>query len=140
MQTFLPYSDFQRSAACLDRRRLGKQRLEVLTILRVISGEVRGWANHPAVRMWKGHRLRLAEYGLVVCDEWIARGYRDSCRDKLVRYIEAICVNHSAASPSWLGHEEFHLSHRSNLVRKLPEHYRPLWPGVPDDLPYVWPV
>jgi len=28
MQTFLPYPDFARSAAVLDRQRLGKQRLE----------------------------------------------------------------------------------------------------------------
>src|SRR3712207_7307101 len=33
-----------------------------------------------------------------------------------------------------------HLSHRSALVRKDPARYRPLFPEVPDDLPYVWPV
>jgi hypothetical protein len=32
-----------------------------------------------------------------------------------------------------------HDSHRSALVRKDPGHYRPLFPDVPDDLPYVWP-
>jgi alpha-tubulin suppressor-like RCC1 family protein len=30
-------------------------------------------------------------------------------------------------------------SHRSNLIRKMPEHYGPIWPDVPDDLPYYWP-
>ena len=25
-------------------------------------------------------------------------------------------------------------------MRKEPDHYRPLLPDVPDDLPYVWPV
>ena len=34
MQTFLPYPDFARSAAVLDRQRLGKQRVEVLQILK----------------------------------------------------------------------------------------------------------
>jgi hypothetical protein len=29
---------------------------------------------------------------------------------------------------------------RSNLLRKLPEHYGILFPDVPNDLPYVWPV
>jgi hypothetical protein len=33
-----------------------------------------------------------------------------------------------------------HRSHRSKLVQKAPEHYRPLFPDVPDDLDYVWPV
>lgn len=42
--------------------------------------------------------------------------------------------------PSFIGDEEFHRSHQSNLIRKLPEFYRPLFPGVPDDLPYIWPV
>lgn len=40
--------------------------------------------------------------------------------------------------PSWLT-DEFCLSHRSNLIRKNPDHYRPLWPDVPDNLPYIWP-
>ena len=33
MQTFLPFPDFQQSAAVLDRVRLGKQRVEALQIL-----------------------------------------------------------------------------------------------------------
>ena len=41
--------------------------------------------------------------------------------------------------PSWIGDDIFHRSHQSNLVRKFPEHYRPFFPDVPDDLPYVWP-
>ena len=39
----------------------------------------------------------------------------------------------------WLT-DDLILSHRSNLIRKAPEHYAPLWPDVPDNLPYVWPV
>ena len=41
--------------------------------------------------------------------------------------------------PPWIGDAEFHRSHQSNLVRKDVEFYGPLFPGVPDDLPYVWP-
>ena len=33
-----------------------------------------------------------------------------------------------------------HRSHQSSLVRKDATHYGPLFPEVPDDLPYVWPV
>ena len=33
MQTFLPYPDFARSARVLDRKRLGKQRVETLQVL-----------------------------------------------------------------------------------------------------------
>jgi hypothetical protein len=47
----------------------------------------------------------------------------------------------TGVAPSWFGDEEFHRSHRSNLVRKAPEHYAPLFePGLPADLPYVWPT
>ena len=46
----------------------------------------------------------------------------------------------AGALPPWLGDEDIHLSHRSALVRKDPDHYRPFFPDVPDDLPYVWPV
>jgi len=34
MQTFLPYPDFARCAAVLDPLRLGKQRVEVLQLMR----------------------------------------------------------------------------------------------------------
>lgn len=40
--------------------------------------------------------------------------------------------------PWWMGDEEFHQSHRSNLLRKMPEHYRQYWSDEPDDIPYVW--
>jgi len=33
MQTFLPYPDLRDSVACLDNKRLGKQRVEAMQIL-----------------------------------------------------------------------------------------------------------
>ena len=32
-----------------------------------------------------------------------------------------------------------HVSHQSALVTKDPDHYRPVFPYVPEGLPYVWP-
>ena len=37
MQTFLPYSNFYKSAKVLDQKRLGKQRVEVLQLLNSIK-------------------------------------------------------------------------------------------------------
>src|SRR4051812_49794255 len=54
MQTFLPVADFADSARLLDSPRLGKQRVETLQILRAIELPDYGWANHPAVLMWRG--------------------------------------------------------------------------------------
>ena len=43
------------------------------------------------------------------------------------------------AVPAWNADPAVHESHRSKLVQKAPEHYRPLFPDVRDDLDYVWP-
>ena len=37
MQTFLPYADYTRTAKCLDRQRLGKQRVECKQILNALE-------------------------------------------------------------------------------------------------------
>ena len=74
MQTFLPYSDYDQSAAVLDYRRLGKQRVEAKQIMFALSDPNYGWQNHPAVRMWRGHEYQLAQYGIAICYEWRKRG------------------------------------------------------------------
>lgn len=136
MQTFLPLPSFRDSAACLDRQRLGKQRVEVLQLLNGLTGRSVGWTNHPASIMWQNHIYALSEYGMIVCWEWIARGYKDTCRNKIISIRKELT---DTGMPSWLGDHKFHLSHRSNLIRKLPEYYQPMWPGIPSTLPYVWP-
>ena len=62
MQTFLPYSDFERSAKTLDYKRLGKQRVEAYQILQALSDPNYGWQNHPAVKMWRGYEEALVAY------------------------------------------------------------------------------
>lgn len=142
MNTFLPYPDFLASAATLDRLRLGKQRVEVLQILTALSrGPGAPWYAHAATRMWLGHEPHLVAYGLVVCAEWIMRGYRDTCAGKISALLGHFGGSRDAyTAPPWLGDEALHLAYRSNLVRKMPEHYRQFWPDVPDNLEYVWPV
>lgn len=144
MQTFLPYPDPIKSAKCLDYRRLGKQRIECLQILNVLLGRSKpnkrgriGWANHPAVLMWKGHERALVDYAVQMCDEWIGRGYKDTRRAILTSLID---MSQPIVYPMWMGDESFHIAHRSNLIRKKPEFYQPLWPNVRGDLPYVWPT
>jgi pyrimidine dimer DNA glycosylase len=144
MQTFLPYPSFRRTASVLDPRRLGKQRVEALQVLRAQSIPGYGWRHHPAVKMWRGHREALAAYGATICRAWIDLGHADT----VLQQIEALApdglqtedelVAHGLMPP-WLGDEAFHRSHRSSLVRKDPDWYRRFFPDVPDDLPYVWP-
>lgn len=135
MQTFLPYESFEESARVLDRQRLGKQRVEVLQLLKTLH-EGGGWSNHPAARMWRGNESFLIAYGIHACAEWKRRGYKDTCMAKIAAYADLFSCD---KRPAWLGDAAFHRSHQSNLLRKLPEHYGPLFPGVPNDLPYVWP-
>jgi len=135
MQTFLPHTSFDESAKVLDRQRLGKQRVEVLQLLRALNGETTGWRNHPACVMWRGYEVALANYGLAICKEWIRRGYKDTCFDKIFKYNNRI-----VSLPPWIGDNGFHASHRSNLLRKDPIHYGQFGWSEPNDLPYIWPI
>jgi len=88
MQTFVPEGiDFKLTAIKLDYRRLGKQRVEAWQILNTLTGESQGWRNHPAVKMWQGYDVALAMYGLSMCREWIARGYKDTMFDRFIKHI-----------------------------------------------------
>ena len=144
MQTFLPYPDLRVSCVVLDDRRLGKQRVETFQILRALTWPEYAWKNHPAVRMWRGFSPALVEYGLENCREWTRRGYADSVAEQLVAWTGGEAPV-GAPLPPWFGLEALHLSHRSALLRKDPELYRPLFEalgnaGEPDDLPYLWPA
>ena len=136
MQTFLPTSNFAESAKYLDYRRLGKQRVEVLQLLNSFhKPNYKGWKNHPAREMWRGYENALVMYGQAICNEWISRGYKDTCFGKITAHYNG---NLNSKLPSWVGREDIHLSHKSNLIRKYPEYYKPFWPDVPDNLEYIW--
>lgn len=195
MQTFLPYPDFAQSAACLDNKRLGKQRVECLQILRALSKgkythqcapckyvwtdsadlniecpncknyfdrnkdylaskciytRVTPWYNHPAVKMWRGWECTLMEYSHSICQEWIKRGFKDTCHDKIVilhygslnacHIVTDRQQGHNEYYTPWLGNSAFHASHRSNLLRKDPAWYGQFGWTEPNNLPYVWPI
>jgi hypothetical protein len=139
VQTFLPFPDFSESARVLDAPRLGKQRVEALQVLRAIVLPSYGWQTHPAMLMWRGYVPALTRYALDMTDEWTGRGHADTTRPLIEEFAPEAATAVTLAMPSWLGDDALHLSHRSNLVRKAPEFYSPLFPGVPADLPYVWP-
>ncbi|WP_432945434.1 MSMEG_6728 family protein [Kribbella sp. CA-253562] len=149
MQSFLPYADFRVTAQVLDPRRLGKQRVETIQILRGLTVENYGWRHHPAVKMWAGYEEALVRYGLEICAAWTATGRADTCELTLLTDLKTGCgialprsQQELAATgdlPPWLGDEEFHRSHRSALLQKDPAYYAPLF-DEPTDLPYVWPA
>ncbi|MBW3668012.1 MAG: MSMEG_6728 family protein [Actinobacteria bacterium] len=150
MQTFLPDPDFAECARLLDDRRLGKQRVEALQIVRALTRPTYGWKHHPAVRMWQGYEEALGAYAMAICREWCRRGHADTCEAKILGDLADGLVRvpprtqrelgAAGALPPWLGDEALHLSHRSSLLRKDREWYGPRFGEVPPDLPYVWPV
>ena len=133
MQTFLPYPDFKKTFECLDYRRLGKQRVETYQILNVLleRTNTKGWRNHPAIKMWRGYENALKLYLNMCIDEWIARGYNNNMKYEQISGVVEF--------PPWMGDHRFHTSHQSNLVRKLPEHYRQYFPDIQNNIPYIWP-
>jgi hypothetical protein len=149
MQTFVPHASFEASARSLDLARLGKQRVEVIQIVRALTRPDYAWKNHPAVLMWQGYEEALGRYGITMCEVWRANGYGDTCEvtiraDLAERGVSSIRsyeeLLDAGELPPWLFDEAVQLSHRSSLVRKDPDHYGPQFPDVPDDVPYVWPV
>lgn len=131
IQTFLPYPDLLKSVQCLDNKRLGKQRVEAYTILRVLEGQINAWQHHPAVKMWCGSLDCLRVYMSLCIIEWSKRGFNNSMR--------IVIPMHSWDYPNWFGDKKFHNSHKSNLLRKDYDYYSRYNWNVPDNLPYVWP-
>jgi len=162
MQTFVPVTDsFADMAKVLDRARLNKQALEGWQILMTLleldpQGNHRtpkGWVNHPAVKMWRGHEMALYLYIVEMVNEWKRRGYKSTIADKakatILRGIELGRVSTPTYSPSWIANlEQFKTiasSHRLALLNKDYEWYSQFgWPedtgARPETYDYVWPV
>ena len=132
MQTFLPYPCFAKSVLCLDKRRLGKQRVEALQCLNALNPESTSrWKNHPACKMWIGFEGALRNYMRICIIRWIDIGCNNTMQ------IPNVILD--TPYPTWLGDEDFHRSHKSNLLRKDITHYGQFGWTEPDDLEYVWP-
>lgn len=138
MITFLPTPDFIESAAMLDSKRLGNQRVEARMILRWL----RNPADYPRQQnagytiMWKGYQDALCAYYNACCEEWARRGGKN-----IVCQPEPVPKN-GAKMPPWLGDETLHRCHRSALLYKQVDHYGKYgWDKEISDpkVEYLWP-
>jgi hypothetical protein len=137
VNTLLPFADFSKSAECLDDRRLGKQRADVINILKALTEPPpEDGVEHAAVKMWRGNEQTLIQYGIIICLEYKSRDNTDNSMNKINAFRKEFPASDP---PEWLGDEAFHLSHQSFLLRSQPTHYRQFWPDAPDDLATVWP-
>ena len=131
MITFVPFADVVQFAKVLDYRRLGKQRVEAYQIWRALNGLSKGWVNHPATQMWKGHTCFLAVYCNAMIDEWVAQGYRN--------FMSKLPHCSNPRPPPWWGWPPVHLSHQAALNRKKPDWYH-FEETEYANWGYVWPT
>lgn len=142
MQTFLPLPDFALSAQVLDDKRLFNQINEACVIFKASLWLYAGnndkgtrrtppWGNHSAVRMWRGYAPALASYWNVMIGEYLRRGGTANVPRPPV-------IKDRIEMPMWFGGMRLHSSHRTNLLRKDPEHYGQFgWSEIPSN-GYVW--
>lgn len=162
MQTFVPLtSSFEDIAKVLDNKRLNKQALEGWQILMTLleldpEGNHRipkGWVNHPAVKMWRGHEIALYRYIQAMVDEWKRRGFKSTIGDKahatIKRALELGLIESESTNPMWLSDfstfETIASSHRLALLNKDYDWYSQFgWSEDHGQRPatyeYIWPV
>jgi len=139
--TFLPFPDIEASLRVLDKRRLGKQRVEASQILKALNSETKGWVNHPATRMWVGYEFLLKHYYNESLRIWEERGGKNTLLAPHSLSEEETNRLQTGCKPWWWGWEPLHESHKAALVRKDEEYYGNI---IPNDSPYltlgyVWP-
>lgn len=116
MQTFLPFTDFAKSADVLDKRRCLKQVVEASQIIDILSDDsIKAWRNHPIVKAWKGHLTGLWYYYNVMFNTCVNK--HNICFKKL----NLICLPPAFSIPEWINDERVLHSHRCNLLRKARE-------------------
>ena len=151
MQTFLPEADFDETAQHLDRKRLIKQSVENLQILKCLAGlySSGAWKNHPAVKMWDGHEDWLFMYNEAIIKEIILRGYKNSTRAQFDEIYKDHFMLLESNEPWWLGDKNLHYTHKGRLFEKDQEEYyfygdyadyRELGYTCCDSCNYYWPT
>lgn len=125
----------------LDTKRLGKQRLEAMMILRALKKETKGWMNHPATKMWTGYELALKKYFNETVSEWVRRGHNNTY--ELFPEVE----QHESSSqtilqPPWISNTHVLNSHKARLIQKDASYYQPHFQDLPAhclNYGYIWP-
>lgn len=161
MQTFITTTtSFKATAKTLDNKRLNKQALEAWQILMTNlkldpqgnHREPKGWYNHPATRMWRGHETALYQYIQQMVIEWKSRGFNSTIGDKakatMLRAQELGLVDLTDVKfPKWMEdsdkYNQIAESHRKALLVKDYNWYSQFgWKedlGVQqEDYEYVW--
>jgi hypothetical protein len=112
----------------------------------------KGWSNHPAVKMWRGHEGALLDYVLAMTREWVERGYKTTIGEKayatiVSAYAAGKTINHEP--PLWISYEPLleavASTHRQALLTKDYAWYSQFgWAEDTGHQPvvyeYLWPI
>lgn len=130
MQIFRPYIDWRLSAAALDDKRLGKQRVECKQVLKAILRKLelikdgkRGWLNHPIILMYynngRPYIKDVTGFYRSCVNEWKRRGFKSTIKledvSELLKKVESV-----DGTPITHVHE---VEYRRILLIKDPDHY-----------------
>jgi hypothetical protein len=121
MQVFLPSPDYYESLFLLDKKRLGKQRVEAKQLIDTIldrpmaNGKPRkGWYNHPAAVMYRQYIDSLIHYYNMSLAAFVLTGGVN----KKLEHEPYVRDTYNHSLPWWLGVKEIHASHRGRLKFK----------------------
>jgi len=156
MQTQITDYNPRKSASNLDRERLGSniyESIHILSSLVCLNDQLitpkADRSNHPAAQLWKNYIPELVSYIYYQWEEWCSRktksGKPYAAYGVNYKNFEMICSSINVwpgdadSMPPWISQDVIDV-HRSVLIRKNPDHYRPLWPESIEDLEmrYDW--
>lgn len=86
------------------------------------------WENfvdHPSVTLWRGHELRLAEYGRCLVETLPEGQFREQYK-RLSEHFNAAREG-NLEQPPWMGNRAFHKSHLARLAFERPYDYPLAW-------------
>lgn len=99
--------------------------------------------SHPVWRCWVGYEAAVAAYGAATDAALAARSIgHGGLGMHFARGIEELRTageEETFVMPPWTDDADVLRSHRSNMVRRWPEHYADTWRGTPALMPYLWP-
>lgn len=148
VNTFMLSSDYRVTAKLLDRKRLGKQRVEAKQIIDALSSmyilqgnewisnpNPKGWINHPCSKMWMGYVPSLMVYFNIITQEWVDRGYKNNME------FYKLDLPRVEIQPPWTYWKEVHYSHMASLMRKDTRLYydKLTYPYIYNLYGYLWP-
>ena len=127
-QTYLPYSDFTKTARCLDNKRLCKQIVEAKQVYTANKYGYGKQGNPAPYIMWHGYDDAIAYYIVELYKEWQIRFINGLRGGKLYHSCGEFILNENPnlsnlKMPRWITDERIFSSYRSALLYKDFEWY-----------------